>query len=64
MSEVKSKVPMFDGRAESFDLWEIQCNAFAEVENITEALGTELNEDMPQNSKHMPWHIMPWHSKQ
>jgi hypothetical protein len=53
MSEVKSKVPMFDGRAESFDCWKIQWNAFAEVENITEALGTKLNTDMPQNSKHV-----------
>jgi hypothetical protein len=53
MSEVKSKVPMFDGRAESFDRWEIQWNAFAEVENITEALGTKLNTDMPQNSNHI-----------
>jgi hypothetical protein len=53
MSEVKSKVPMFDGRAESFNRWEIQWNAFAEVEHITEALGTKLNVDMPQNSKHI-----------
>jgi hypothetical protein len=53
MSDVKYKVPMFDGRADSFDLWEIQWNAFAEVENITEALGTKLNADMPQNSKHI-----------
>jgi hypothetical protein len=53
MSEVKSKMPMFDGRAESFDRWEIQWNALAEVENITEALGTKLNTDMPQNSKHI-----------
>jgi hypothetical protein len=53
LSEVKSKVPMFDGKAESFDRWEIQWNAFAEVENITEALGTKLNKEMPQNSKHM-----------
>jgi hypothetical protein len=53
MSEVKSKVPMFDGRAESFDRWEIQLNAFAEGENITKVLGTKLNTDMPQNSKHV-----------
>jgi hypothetical protein len=44
---------MFDGKAESFDRWEIQWNAFAEVENITEALGTKLNKDMPQNSKYV-----------
>jgi hypothetical protein len=53
MSEVKSKVLMFDGRAESSNRWEIQWNAFAEVENITEALGKKLNADMPQNSKHI-----------
>jgi hypothetical protein len=44
---------MFYGKAESFDLWEIQCNALAEVENITEALGPKLNQEMPQNSKHV-----------
>jgi hypothetical protein len=47
---------MFDGKAESFDRWEIQWNAFAGVENITEALGTKFNQEMPQNSKHyMCW---------
>jgi hypothetical protein len=44
---------MFDGKAESFDRWEIQWNAFAKVENITEALGTKPNKEMPQNSKHV-----------
>jgi hypothetical protein len=53
LSEVKSKVPMFDGKADSFDRWEIQWNAFAEVENITDVLGTKLNSEMPQNSKHV-----------
>jgi hypothetical protein len=53
LSEVKSKMPMFDGKAESFDCWKIQWNAFTEVDNITEALGTKLNTDMPQNSKHV-----------
>jgi hypothetical protein len=53
LSEVKSKVPIFYGKAESFDRWEIQWNAFAEVENITEALGPKLNQEMPQNSKHV-----------
>jgi hypothetical protein len=40
---------MFDDNAESFDRWEIHSSAFAEVENITEALGTTLNQEMPQN---------------
>jgi hypothetical protein len=41
MSEVKSKLPMFDGRAKSFDRWEIQWNAFTEVENITVGYKTQ-----------------------
>jgi hypothetical protein len=53
LSEVKSKVLMFDGKADSFDRWEIQWNAFVEVENITDALGAKLNSEIPQNSKHV-----------
>jgi len=44
-------VPGFDGNAESFDWWEIQWNSFAEVENLNEALGKNLNVEMPANSK-------------
>jgi hypothetical protein len=49
--EGKSKVPVFDGKAESFDCWKIQWNGFAEVEGITDALGPELNPKIPVNSK-------------
>jgi hypothetical protein len=48
--EGKTKVPVFDGKSESFDHWEIQWNAFAEVEDITDALGPELDPKMPINS--------------
>jgi hypothetical protein len=49
--EAKAKVPVFDGKAESFDSWEIQWNAFAEVEGIIDALGPELNPKIPRSSK-------------
>jgi hypothetical protein len=48
--EWKAKVPVFD-EAYIFDCWEIQWNAFAEVEGIAYALGPELNPKMPVNSK-------------
>ena len=43
----KARVPAFDGKPESFDRWEIQWNAFAEVEGISDALGDALSADMP-----------------
>jgi len=43
MSTEEAKVPGFDGKAESFDGWEIQWNAFAEVENLSGALGKSLS---------------------
>jgi hypothetical protein len=49
--EGKANVPVFDGKAESFDPWEIQWKAFAEIEGVTDALGPELNPKMPRNSK-------------
>jgi hypothetical protein len=44
---------MFDDKADIFYHWEIHWNAFAEVENITDALGTKLNSETQQNSKHV-----------
>jgi hypothetical protein len=49
--EGKAKVPVFDGKVESFDHWKIQWNAFAEVEGTTDDLGPEFNPKMPVNSK-------------
>jgi hypothetical protein len=34
-------VPVFDVKPENFDRWEIQWNAFVEVEGISGALGRE-----------------------
>jgi len=45
----RNRVPIFDGQAESYDKWEIQWNAFLEVESISCALGNTLD-NMPASS--------------
>ena len=47
----RSKVPTFDGKQENYDQWEMQWNAFAQVEQISDALGDALSSDMPANDK-------------
>jgi len=43
----KAKVPVFDGDEENYDRWEIQWRAFAQVENLVNALGKGLDENLP-----------------
>jgi len=43
----RNRVPVCDGKAESYDKWEIQWNAFVEVEGISCALGNALEANMP-----------------
>jgi hypothetical protein len=51
-TEGKSKIPVFDGKAGSFDYWGIEWNVFAGFEGITDALGSTLDARMPQKNKH------------
>lgn len=46
----KARVPVFDGDPDHFDAWEIQFEAFAVVQGITDAFGTKLNDNMPADS--------------
>jgi len=46
----RNRVPIFDGKAESYDKWEIQWNAFVEVEGISCALSNTLDTNMPASS--------------
>jgi hypothetical protein len=43
-------VPVFDGKPENPDRWEIQWNAFVAVEEIRGAQEYVLNGDMPEDS--------------
>jgi hypothetical protein len=52
-TEGNSKVLVFDGKADSFNPWEIQLNAFAEVEGIVDALGSNQDPNMTHNNKHL-----------
>jgi len=45
----KAKVPVFDGDEENYDRWEIQWRAFAQVENLVNALGKGLDENLPDS---------------
>jgi hypothetical protein len=45
-----ARVPVFDGKLENFDRWEIQWNAFVEVEGISGALGNVFDTNMPATS--------------
>ena len=40
-------LPIFDGDEDNYDEWEIQCKAFAQVENMVSALGKALDTNMP-----------------
>jgi len=42
----KAKVPVFDGDEENYDRWEIQWRAFAQVENLVNALGKGLDSNL------------------
>jgi hypothetical protein len=46
----KAQVPVFDSKPENFDQREVQWNAFADVEGISDALGSELDIKMPGNT--------------
>jgi hypothetical protein len=46
-------VTVFDGKVDSFDHWEIQWNAFAEVEGIIDVLYMALDYNIPKNNKHV-----------
>jgi hypothetical protein len=52
-TEGKSKVPVFDSKADSFDHWKIQWNAFTEVKGVVDALGPKQDPNIPHNSKHI-----------
>jgi len=43
----KAKVPVFDGDEENYHRWEIQRRAFAQVENLVNALGKGLDANLP-----------------
>ena len=44
------QLPSFDGRVENYDKWEITQAAFAEVEGLSDALGDNLDPNMPDSS--------------
>jgi hypothetical protein len=46
----KVRVPVLDGKPENFNRWEIQWNAFVEVEGIIDALGSELDTNIPADA--------------
>jgi hypothetical protein len=49
--EGKARVPTFDGKIESYEEFEMQWNAFAQVEGFSDALMTEGHPDMPMDYK-------------
>jgi hypothetical protein len=49
--EGKARVPTFDGKIESYEEFEMQWNAFAQVEGFSDALMAEGHPDMPTDYK-------------
>jgi hypothetical protein len=49
--EGKARVPIFDGEIESYDEFEMQWNAFAQVKGFSDALMVEGHPDMPTDHK-------------
>jgi hypothetical protein len=49
--EGKARVPTFDSKIESYEEFEMQWNAFAQVEGFSDALLTEGHPDMPTDHK-------------
>jgi hypothetical protein len=45
----KARVSVFDGKPENFDRWEIQWNAFVEVEGMSGAQEDALNAGMHED---------------
>ena len=49
-TSARNRVPVFDGKVESYDNAEIQWSAFVEVEGISCALGNTLDTNIPASS--------------
>jgi hypothetical protein len=49
--EGKARVPTFDGKIENYEEFEMQCNAFAQVEGFSDALMAKGHPDMPTDYK-------------
>jgi hypothetical protein len=49
--EGKARVPTFDSKLESYEEFEMQLNAFAQVEGFSGSLMTKGLPDMPKNHK-------------
>jgi hypothetical protein len=47
----KARVPTFDDKIENYEEFEMQCNAFAQVEGFSEALLAKGHPDMPSDYK-------------
>jgi hypothetical protein len=53
--EGKARVPTFDGKLESYDDFEMQWSAFAQVEGLSDALMAKGHPDMPTDYKTVLW---------
>jgi hypothetical protein len=49
--EGKVRVPTFDGKIENYEEFEMQWNAFAQVEGLSDALMAKGHPDMPMDYK-------------
>jgi hypothetical protein len=49
--EGKARVPTFDGKLENYEEFEMQWNAFAQVEGFVDALMANGHPDMPMDYK-------------
>jgi hypothetical protein len=63
--EVKARVPTFDGKLESYEEFEMQWNAFAQVEGLSDALMAKGHQDMPTDYKNViPYDVQGQVNKQ
>jgi hypothetical protein len=49
--EVNARVPTFDGKLENYEEFEMQWNAFSQVEGFSDALMANGHPDMPLDRK-------------